>query len=73
MTKKVLRRIAAVLLAVLMVAGTTITAFAETSQYVPYENYTYWQDISGKGRKLVFITLHRRENLRRRIPFYYGK
>ena len=54
MTKKVLRRLAAVLLAVLVVAGTMLTAFAETSQYVPYENYTYWEDITGAGRKLVY-------------------
>ena len=43
MTKKIVRRLAAVLLAVLIVAGTMVTAFAETSQYVPYENYTYWE------------------------------
>ena len=54
MTKKVLRRMLAVLLAVMVVAGTMVTAFAETSQYVPYENYTYWEDITGSGRKLVY-------------------
>lgn len=31
----------------------SVTAFAESSEYVPYENYTYWEDISGSGRKLV--------------------
>lgn len=54
MTKKVLRRILAVVMAVIVVAGTMVTAFAETSQYVPYENYTYWEDITGAGRKLVY-------------------
>ncbi|MBQ1187119.1 MAG: YIP1 family protein [Clostridia bacterium] len=54
MTKKVLRLIAAVLLSAIIVAGTMVTAFAETSQYVPYENYTYWEDITGSGRKLVY-------------------
>ena len=55
MTKKIVRRLAAVLLAVLIVAGTMVTAFAETSQYVPYENYTYWSAITGDNtRKLVY-------------------
>lgn len=54
MTKKMLRRIAAVLLAVFVLAGTMLTAFAETSQYVPYESYTYWDNITGAGRKLVY-------------------
>ena len=54
MTKKIVRRLAAVLLAVLIVAGTMVTAFAETSQDVPYENYTYGEDITGAGRKLVY-------------------
>lgn len=30
-----------------------IGAFAESSDYVAYESYTYWENISGKGRKLV--------------------
>lgn len=55
MTKKLLRRIAAVILTVILVAGTMLTAFAaESSQYVPYESYTYWDDITGSGRKLVY-------------------
>lgn len=55
MTKKLLRRIAAVLLTVIIVAGTMLTAFAaESSQYVPYESYTYWTNITGTGRKLVY-------------------
>ena len=54
MTKKVLRRLAAIVLAAIIVAGTMLTAFAETSQYVPYENYTYWEDIAGGQRKLVY-------------------
>ncbi len=54
MTKRMLRRIVAVLLAVLMLSGTMVTAFAETSQYVPYQSYTYWNDITGAGRKLVY-------------------
>lgn len=53
MTKKMLRRIAALVLSVIIVAGTMLTAFAESSQ-VPYDNYTYWEDISGSGRKLVY-------------------
>ncbi len=54
MTKKMLRRIAAIVLAVIIVAGTMLTAFAESSQYVSYESYTYWENISGSGRKLVY-------------------
>lgn len=27
--------------------------FAESPDYVSYESYTYWEDISGQGRKLV--------------------
>ena len=54
MTKKLLRRIAAIVLTVILVAGTMVTASAETPQYVPYESYTYWADISGSGRKLVY-------------------
>ena len=54
MTKKMLRRIVAVMLAVLMLAGTMVTAFADTSQYVPYQSYTYWDNITGSGRKLVY-------------------
>ena len=51
MTKSMLRRIAALIFAVIIVAGTMLTATAQTSQYVPYENYTYWEDITGVGRK----------------------
>ena len=54
MNKKMLRRIAAFLIALVIVAGTMLTAYAESSQYVPYESYTYWDDISGTGRKLVY-------------------
>lgn len=53
MTKKMLRRIIATALALIIVAGTMLTAYAETSQYVPFESYTYWDNISGAGRKLV--------------------
>lgn len=54
MTKKMLRRIVAFILALVIVAGTMLTAYAESSQYAPYESYTYWDDISGLGRKLVY-------------------
>ena len=54
MTKKIVRRLAAIVLAAIIVASTMLTAFAETSQYVPYESYTYWEDITGSGRKLVY-------------------
>ena len=54
MTKKMLRRIIATVLALIIVAGTMLTAYAETSQYVPFESYTYWDNISGSGRKLVY-------------------
>lgn len=55
MTKKIVRRLAAIALAAIIVAGTMLTAFAETSQYVPYESYTYWEAITGdKSRKLVY-------------------
>ncbi len=54
MTKKMLRRIVAVVLAALMLAAVMLPASAESSQYVPYESYTYWSDISGAGRKLVY-------------------
>ena len=54
MTKKALRRIVALVLAMIIVAGTMLTAFADSSQYVSYESYTYWDNISGEGRKLVY-------------------
>ena len=54
MTKKMLRRIVAVIFAMIIVAGTMLTAFADSSQYVSYESYTYWDNISGSGRKLVY-------------------
>ncbi len=54
MTKKMLRRIAAVIFAVIIVAGTMLTAFADSSQYVSYESYTYWDNITGSGRKMVY-------------------
>ena len=53
MTKKMLRRIVAVVFAMIIVAGTMLTAFADSSQYVSYESYTYWDNISGSGRKMV--------------------
>lgn len=54
MSKKMFRRIVLLFLTVAMCMGMGITAFAETSQYVPYESYTYWSDISGSGRKAVY-------------------
>lgn len=54
MIKKMLRRIVAVVLAVIMLTAVVLPACAETSQYVPYESYTYWDDISGAARKLVY-------------------
>ena len=45
--------IALIVVTVMAVCLLSITAFAESSEYVPYENYTYWEDISGSGRKLV--------------------
>lgn len=54
MTKKMLRRIIVTILAMVIVAGTMLTAYAETSQYVPFESYTYWDNISGAGRKSVY-------------------
>ncbi len=29
-------------------------AYAESSNYVPYESYTYWDEVSGSGRKAVY-------------------
>lgn len=54
MTKKMLRRIIAVIVALILAAGTCVSVFAESTEYVPYESYTYWDDINGMGRKLVF-------------------
>lgn len=53
MSKKMFQRILFLFLTVTMCAGRSITAVAATSQYVPYESYTYWSDISGSGRKAV--------------------
>ena len=53
MTKKILGRIAVLILAVIVLAGSVLTVSAESSQYVPNESYTYWDDITGSGRKLV--------------------
>ena len=47
------RRILLLLLAV-MNLGMGMTVSAESSQYVPYESYTYWSDISGSERKAVY-------------------
>ena len=54
MKNKFFRRIVALTLAVIMLAGGMISVSAATTQYVPYESYTYWDDISGVGRKLVY-------------------
>lgn len=55
MTKKILRCIVAVFFTMFLILGTVVTVFAsESSQYVPFESYTYWNDITGSGRKLVY-------------------
>ena len=54
MKNKIFRRIIALTIAVLMLAGGMISVSAASAQYVPYESYTYWDDISGAGRKLVY-------------------
>ena len=53
MTKKILGRIAVLILAVIVLAGSALTVSAKSSQYVPNESYTYWDNITGAGRKLV--------------------
>ena len=53
MTKKILGRIAVLILAAIVLVGSVLTVSAESSQYVPNESYTYWNDITGAGRKLV--------------------
>lgn len=53
MIKKMLTRIAVCAMAVLILAGSVLTAAAESSQYVPYESYTYWNSIMGTERKRV--------------------
>lgn len=54
MTKKMLRRIIAIIVALILAAGTCVSVFAESTEYVPYDSYTYWDDINGMGRKLVY-------------------
>lgn len=49
-----LTRIAVCAMAVLIIAGSVLTAAAESSQYVPYESYTYWESIMGSERKRVY-------------------
>ena len=54
MKNRIIKRlIALIMVAVVSVCLLSVTVFAESSEYVPYENYTYWEDISGSGRKLV--------------------
>ena len=43
----------ALMITVLILVSAIPTISAENSEYVPYESYTYWQDISGFGRKIV--------------------
>lgn len=54
MIKKMLTRIAVFAMAVLILAGSVLTVAAESSQYVPYESYTYWDSIMGSSRKKVY-------------------
>lgn len=53
MIRKVLRHVLAFGFAVAVFVGAALPAFTESSEYVPYESYTYWNDISGEGRKAV--------------------
>lgn len=54
MIKKIFQHVIGLSLVVIIIAGMTMTASAENSQYVPYESYTYWSSISGSGRKAVY-------------------
>ncbi len=54
MIKKMLTRIAVIAMAALILVGSVLTVSAESSQYVPYESYTYWDNITGADRKIVY-------------------
>ena len=53
MKNRIIKKIIALIMFTVIVCLLSVTAYAESSEYVPYENYTYWEDISGSGRKLV--------------------
>ncbi len=53
MKNRIFKRLFALIMIAVICCLLPITVFAESSEYVPYENYTYWEDISGNGRKLV--------------------
>ena len=54
MLKKTFRTFAAFLIIAAVLSSTFLTAFAGTETYVPFESYTYWNDITGAGRKIVY-------------------
>lgn len=38
---------------IIILISSSIVVSAESSLFIPYESYTYWNDVSGDGRKLV--------------------
>ena len=38
---------------IIILISSNIVVSAESSLFIPYESYTYWNDVSGDGRKLV--------------------
>ncbi len=54
MKKNILRFFTLLMISVLLISSAfSIGVSAESSNYVAYESYTYWENISGEGRKLV--------------------
>lgn len=53
MLKKTVKCLIIFLIAIIFIQSAIVPAFANTETYVPYESYTYWENISGNSRKLV--------------------
>lgn len=54
MIKKSLKFLAVIILMLVILISSLTNVIAETSLYVPYESYTYWENVKGSQRKLVY-------------------
>ncbi len=54
MMRKVIKQILALIISLITLSGVVgFAVCAADTPYVPYESYTYWEEISGEGRKIV--------------------
>jgi len=52
--KNFFKSLGILLLCLILFISVFVPVSAESSVYVPYESYTYWDDVSGSGRKAVY-------------------